>query len=706
MSAAHAPRRVLLVEDSPDDALLIELRLRRVWPELYVSRVETPEALQSALATDAWDIVLSDHVLPRMGSGDVVAAAVASGVPCIVVSGRIGEEADVSALHAGASDFVGKDQLQRLDTAIVRALREAEAERARAATEAALRESEERYALAAAGSNDGLWDWQIATDTVFVSERWNTMLGLTPVHRTFRGMGTWYDRIHPDDAAHVRGEVERHLGGASASLEVEYRARHETLGWRWMHLRGLAVRDAGGNATRMAGSVTDITERKNVEAQLAHGALHDPLTGLPNRVLFHDRLAHALERRARQAGPAAVLLIDLDRFKVINDSLGHPVGDRVLVTVAQRLEACLRPGDTVARLGGDEFAMLLEGLHAPAEATHVADRLQETLRTPIDIGGREVYTSASVGIAMTKPGTTPAEVLRDADMAMYRAKALGKARSALFDDAMHARAMVLLQLESDLRRAIERGELEVHYQPVVRLRDGSLRGLEALLRWNHPRRGSIAPERFVPLAEETGLIVPIGAWALEQAARQAAIWIDRGVLPLDAAVAVNVSGRQLAHADLTDVVEGILKRTHLAPEHLQLEITETALIENNGHAAASLARLRALSVRLSLDDFGTGYSSLAYLQRFPVDCIKIDRSFVSRLEETPRFVAGLISLATHLGMETVAEGVETRAQAQRLVALNCGSAQGWLYAEALPADRLEAVLAKGFTSLGVREEVG
>jgi predicted signal transduction protein with EAL and GGDEF domain len=360
----------------------------------------------------------------------------------------------------------------------------------------------------------------------------------------------------------------------------------------------------------------------------------------------------------------------------------------------------------VARLGGDEFAMLLEGLHAPAEATQVADRLQEALRAPIDVGGREVYTSASVGIAMTKPGTTPAEVLRDADTAMYRAKALGKARSALFDDAMHARAMVLLQLESDLRRAVDRGELEVHYQPVVRLRDGALRGLEALLRWTHPRRGPIAPERFVPLAEETGLIVPIGTWALEKAAAQAATWIARGVLPPDATVAVNVSGRQLAHADLAEVVEGILARTRLSPEHLQLELTETALIENDGHATASLARLRGLHVRLSLDDFGTGYSSLSYLQRFPVDCIKIDRSFVARLEETPRFVAGLTALANHLGMETVAEGVETRAQAERLLALNCGSAQGWLYAEALPIDRLEGVLARGFTPLGVKEVVG
>ena len=706
MSAARVPRRVLLVEDSPDDALLIEVRLRKTWPDLYVARVDEPEPLRAALASRDWDIVLSDHVLPRMGSGDVVVAARAAGFPCIVVSGRIGEEAAVSTLHAGAADFVGKDHLQRLDAAIVRALRESEAERAREATEAALRESEERYALAAAGSNDGLWDWQIAPDALFVSERWTAMLGLPATPRRFQGMDAWYARIHPDDVAHVRAEVERHLGGASPSLDVEYRARHETLGWRWMLVRGLAVRDAPGHATRMAGSVTDITARKDVEAQLAHGALHDPLTGLPNRALFHDRLAHALERGARRAGPAAVLLIDLDRFKVINDSLGHPAGDRVLITVAQRLEACLRPGDTVARLGGDEFAMLLEGLHAPAEAIQVAERLQEGLRAPIDIGGREVYTSASIGIAMTKAGTTPADVLRDADTAMYRAKAQGKARSALFDDAMHARAMVLLQLESDLRRAVERGELEVHYQPVIRLADGSLRGLEALLRWTHPRRGPIAPERFVPLAEETGLIVPIGTWALEQAARQAAYWLARGVLPADSTVAVNVSGRQLAHDDLADIVEGILRRTRLAPDRLQLELTETALIENDGHAASSLARLRALHVRLSLDDFGTGYSSLAYLQRFPVDCIKIDKSFVARLEETPRFVAGLTALATHLGMETVAEGVETRAQAQRLAALHCGSAQGWLYAEALPPDRLEAVLAQGFTPLGVREEVG
>jgi diguanylate cyclase (GGDEF)-like protein/PAS domain S-box-containing protein len=699
-----APTRILLVEDDPAEAGLIERRLRRAWPDLALRRVDTPEDLDDALAGPPWDAVLCDHVLPRMTSREVLATLRRRDpdVACILVSGRIGEEAAVEALHAGADDYVGKDQLTRLEGALVRALRASEARRSRRHAEDALRASEERYAVAAAGANDGLWDWHVGPDHVYVSPRWSGLMGLPEAAGCMHGLEAWFSRIHPDDLARVREVFARHLADPGTPLEVEYRSLHETEGWRWMLLRGLAVRDSTGAPTRVAGSVTDIMRRKEIEAQLAHGALHDPLTDLPNRALFHDRLAHALDRERRRRSLAAVLLIDLDRFKVINDSLGHPAGDRVIATTARRLEACLRPGDTVARLGGDEFAMLVEGLHDPREAEQVADRLQEALRAPIDVGGREVYTSASIGIAMAPGGGRPEEVLRDADTAMYRAKAQGKARSAMFDSAMHARAMALLQLESDLRRAVERQELRVHYQPVVSLQDGSLRGLEALLRWPHPRHGDVSPARFVPLAEETGLIVPIGAWALATVAAQTRRWVDGGLLPTGAYVGVNVSARQLADPGLPDHMERVLTDAGLAPERLAIEITETSLVENGELAEATLARLRDLRVRVSLDDFGTGYSSLSYLQRFPVDCIKIDRSFVQRMDESTRFVAGLTALAAHLGMDTVAEGVETPQQARQLAELRCAAAQGWLYGAALPPERVTEHMRRGWRVDGSR----
>jgi diguanylate cyclase (GGDEF)-like protein/PAS domain S-box-containing protein len=684
------PLRVLLAEDDPDDAALIERALRRAGYDPMLLRVQEAAAFEAALDAGPWDAVLTDHAMPRFCSGDVLRTLAARGVdaPCVIVSGRIGEEAAVEALRAGAADYVGKDRLHQLATALPRALRAADERRARRSAEAALRASEERYALAVAGANDGLWDWDLRDGGAFVSPRWQAMLG-DPAAK----LEDWLARVHPDDVGPVRSALAAHLAGGTPQFESEHRVRHAHGDWRWVLVRGLAVRDGHGHPTRLAGSMTDITRHKETEAALSHGALHDALTGLPNRALFLDRLAHALARPAADGEPGhvAVLFIDLDRFKLVNDSLGHVVGDALVVRVARIIEAALRPGDTVARLGGDEFVMLLEGVRDAAEATRVAQRLQDALAEPVEVDGRELYTTASIGIALAPVGVaanpgaprfTPEDLLRDADTAMYRAKALGKARHVVFDDAMHERAVALLGMETDLRRALDRGELRVWYQPVVSLHDGHLLGFEALVRWEHPTRGVVSPAQFVPLAEETGLIVPIGRWVLQEACRQLRAW--QAEAP-ELSVSVNVSGRQFAQADLAADVESALAAAGLDPRSLHVEITETVLMENPVAAAETLQRLRALRVRVSLDDFGTGYSSLGYLHRFPVDTLKVDKSFVDRVESDAPIVGTIAALAGHLGMEVIAEGVETQAQAELLASLHCDAAQGWLFGRPVPA---------------------
>jgi diguanylate cyclase (GGDEF)-like protein/PAS domain S-box-containing protein len=442
---------------------------------------------------------------------------------------------------------------------------------------------------------------------------------------------------------------------------------------------------------RLQEIVRDITERKRTEEELRHRAFHDPLTGLPNRDLFTDRLRQALARARRHPTHTfAALCLDLDRFKQINDSLGHPAGDALLVETARRLEGCVREGDTVARLGGDEFAILLEDL-APEFAFDIAGRIQQAITRPFLLGEHEVAVSTSIGIAPGSPRyTEPAELLRDADIALYRSKERGRARHVVFDEAMHTQAVALLQLENDLRRAIERQQFVLHYQPVVALATGIPIGFEALLRWEHPRRGLVAPAEFIALAEETGLIVPLGRWVLAEACHQLAAWRPHLPPDLDLTVGVNLSSRQFALPDLADQVAAALAESGLPARCLRLELTESTLMEQPSAASATLTHLRALGVQVQVDDFGTGYSSLSYLQRFPLDALKIDRSFVGGLgaaSEATAIVRAVVSLAHALGLQVVAEGVETAAQRADLRTLNCPYGQGYHFAPALPPDQ-------------------
>ncbi|HUR27995.1 MAG TPA: EAL domain-containing protein [Planctomycetota bacterium] len=556
-----------------------------------------------------------------------------------------------------------------------------------ALAETALRVSEERYALAARAANDGLWDWDLSADRIYYSPRWKSMLGFEEQEIASRP-GEWFERVHPEDIERVRAAMAAHLDGTSAHFESEYRMQHKNGSWRWILCRGLAVRDEQARATRMAGSQSDVTHRKLAEEQLAHRAFYDQLTNLPNRALFIDRLRQALRRASRRKDYLfAVLFLDVDRFKMVNDSLGHMAGDRLLVMIARRLELSLRPGDTVARLGGDEFTVLLDDIRDVSDATRVADRIQRELDMPFNVGGQELFTTASIGIALSATGyERPEDILRDSDTAMYKAKSQGKARHAMFDTGMHERAVVLLQLEADLRRAIERSELRVHYQPIVSLASGRIAGVEALARWQHPGRGLVSPAEFIPMAEETGLILPIGRWVLTEACRQMVLWRDAfgAVQPLE--VAVNLSGRQLALPDLVGQIAEVLRETGLEPARLRLEITESVVMEHPEVVSRMLGELRELGVKLSIDDFGTGYSSLAYLQRFPADTLKIDRSFVSGVGskgENSEIARTIVTIGHNLGMRVVAEGVETAEQLAHLRELSCEGAQGYFISKPL-----------------------
>jgi len=457
------------------------------------------------------------------------------------------------------------------------------------------------------------------------------------------------------------------------------------------------ISDSSGKLIGIVTTCEDITERKRVEEELERQALYDTLTQLPNRTLFNDRLAQAVSKAKRKKDYCfGVLFIDLDRFKVINDSLGHTLGDQLLVEFAQRLLSCMRPGDTVARLGGDEFTILLDDIKHVSDATRVADRIQHELNIPFNLGRHEIFTTTSIGIALSSEEYgRSGDLLRDADIAMYRAKAQGRARYQVFDSGMHAGAVLQLQMENDLRRALERKEFRAFYQPTVCLFTGKLTGFEALMRWQHPQRGLTLPEEFIPLAEETGFIIPMGLWILHEACEQMQKWITQFPLHPALTMSVNLSGVQIGEADIVGHVEQILKETRLAPNTLTLEMTESVLMANPQEATNRLHQLRSLGVRLHIDDFGTGYSSLSYLDRLPVDTLKIDRSFVGRIgivEERGEIVGTISTLAHNLGMEVIAEGVETAVQLSRVKDFKCESAQGFYFSRPMESKDAEALI--------------
>ncbi len=564
-----------------------------------------------------------------------------------------------------------------------------------------LAESEARYALAAAGANDGLWDWNLKTDRVFYSPRWSALLGLPSTEPLLSNVDHWVGLVHEEDAPLLRAALDDLRSGAVEQLSIEYRIRHHDGQYRWMHCRGALQRGANGAPARAAGSQTDVTSRKVAETQLRHDAFHDALTGLPNRALLTERLTRCVLRQQRDhAYRYAVMFIDLDRFKIVNDSLGHGVGDALLVALSKRLSGCVRAVDTiaspesrVARLGGDEFVVLLEGITQDADALRVAERLLASTAEPINAEGHTLHASLSIGVAIGNPTYQRADdILRDADIALYRAKAEGRGRYGVFSDELHAAAVSRWKTETELRSAIGRGDLHILLQPIVALDTGEVQSFEALVRWRKEDGSVVAPGNFIPMAEETGLVLPLGKWVVEEVCRVIAAWQSLG---LRVPIAANVASKQFSNAGFFEEIRGALDATGVPPELLHLEITEGATMDPK--ATETCERLARLGVKLYLDDFGTGYSSLSYLARMPIDTLKVDRSFVARLTEDPMsrsITQTIIKLAEALRMGVIAEGVETEQQRDALRELHCSLGQGFLFARPLSVDAALELVAR------------
>ena len=563
----------------------------------------------------------------------------------------------------------------------------------------------ERRALALTGAGDMIWDWDVSSDKVFTSPETEAALGLK--HGTLDGPAAkWLDVLHQGDRDRFRATLDSVLEQRRGRVVQDFRMRTADGHYLWFALRARPVVGSDGEVVRLVGTITDVTEFKTAEERLLHDAVHDNLTGLPNRELFLDRLKAVLGlAKSDPALRPTVLVIDIDRFKQVNDSVGMAVGDSILLTLARRLGRLFKPQDTLARLAGDQFGMILLSERDSARITAFAETIRKTLRAPITFRDREIFLTASIGLALGGGEPNQAEdLLKDAELAMYHAKRTGGDRIDVFKEAMRARKSDRLSVESDLRRALERDEIMILYQPIVRLEDRAVAGFEALARWNHPKLGRLSPAEFINIAEETGLIVELGLLVLDRAARQLSTWQRtlRHREPLFASV--NVSSRQLLRHDLIQDLRTVLGRAPLARGSLKLELTESAVMENPEHAAQMLHRIRELGAGLALDDFGTGYSSLAYLQRFPFDTIKIDQSFVrmSAKGTRPVILRSMIALAHDLGMDVVAEGAETDSDAVELFQLGCEYAQGFVFGEPMSAERACALLEP--ESAGIRDQ--
>ena len=806
--------KVLIVDDSLEDAELLAMEVRRAGFRPLWRRVDTAADMVAALDEGGWQLILSDHSMPGFSSTRALKllGERSLDIPFIVVSGTMGEDAAVAAMKAGANDFVLKNSLARLGPAVARELRDADARRNQHAAAAALKESEERFRLALEGADLSFWDWDLSSGQLTVNDRTYRMLGYQPGEIPPR-IEFWNEMMHPEDRREAWDQLVSGFKARRETIQLLLRIRHRNGDWRWVLVRGKVLAwDANGRATRAAGTQMDITAQKQTEDELRlaarvfestaegivitddqeriiavnraftdvtgygrdevlgkrpnllgsgrhdrkyfdemhraikeygrwqgeiwnrtrsgaiqphlltisalkdhHGAVinyvavlrdisaikesqqqleylanYDALTGLPNRNLFYGRLKVGMEKAARHHQRVAVIFIDLDNFKVINDTLGHDVGDLLLVEVARRLKSCMRQEDTVCRLGGDEFTIFVEDIGDPEGLTGTAQRVERVISEAYHISGQEIFVTGSIGISVyPTDGKTISELVKNADTAMYKVKEQGKNSFQFFREEMNTRAFERLFFVSGLRRALERGEFRLVYQPQVDLTDGHIQGAEALLRWERPDAESISPDAFIPVAEDTGLIVPIGQWVFEEVCRQVQSWGD--AMPPDGTVSVNVSARQFRSPDLVNMIRRTVESSGVDPARLAVELTESVLMEEPDAAARTLHRLKDMGLAIHIDDFGTGYSSLAYLKRFPIDGLKIDRTFVRDIATDPddaAIVTAIITMAHSLKHSTIAEGVETEEQLNFLKAHGCASGQGYHFSAPLTSHKL------------------
>ena len=690
-AAADRSLAVLLVVDGADAGGWLAGHLEQAFSVCEVTRVGTLADAMERAGIGGIDVVILDPFLPDSAGLSTFQRMIdhEPDLPVVLLVDADREDLAIEALGRGAQGYLIRSEL---DPVRLRRCLTASVERQRA-LRTVLRDAE-RFELALDGSSDGLWDWDLLRDAVYYSARWNSLLGL-PERDVVASSQHWLGRVHPDDLPGLKDVLVEHLSGAARHFVYEHRIRDSGGDYLWVLSRGLAVRELSGRTRRMAGSMTDITARKHTEERLAFNALHDELTGLANRVLFKDRLRVALRSLSRRHGPHfGVLFLDLDRFKHVNDTYGHSVGDRLLKEIAKRLTGFLRPGDTLARLGGDEFGVLVSNVTGVSGALHVAERVQELLNLPFAVDGRRLEIGASIGIALSSTGyDEPEDILHDADIAMYRAKAAGRGQAQVFDPLMHRSAMALLRLESELRHAVERNELVMHYQPVVAFDSGKVVGFEALMRWQHPQRGLLMPDQFLAVAEETGLATPIGWWAMADVCRQLVEWQRRFPSEPPLWAAINISDRLLLQADMVAGTRSILEDTGVAPETLRVELSEDLIVRHGDQALERLEELRELGLRLTVDDFGGGVSCLGFVERFRYDALKIDPCYVRSLTGgVPTMVETILTMAAGFGIEVIAEGVETVEQASFLRRLRCPEAQGFWFAHPVEPGAAEELL--------------
>ena len=609
----------------------------------------------------------------------------------IMMTGQTASEHLQEAIAAGADDYIHKPisgTLLEIRLAVAERIVRNRQERMQAVN--ALRASEERYALATRGANDGIWDWDLQTQEIFCSERLMAILNIDGDHEIINPE-IWRSHIHPDDIELVEQAIREHIKGTTDNIAVEYRIVREDGGYRWVLARGLTVRDNKGWAYRMAGSLTDITVRK----------LRDALTGLPNRALLMDRIDSAIARvRRNEDDVFAVLIVGIDGFKNLNHALGHNAGDRLLTQVAKRLQTLVGPNTTLAYLGGDEFSVILEEVASLPRLVRQVQAIKASFDDPFILGVQPIVLSAGIGVTTSRvEHETAGDFLRAADVAMRRAKRAGRGQYEIFDADMGRQAQQHLHMEMDLRRAVERSELQVYYQPIVQLDSRKLVGFEALLRWKHPLKGYVSPDEFIPLAENTNLIDEIGGFVLREAARQLRLWKNAIPGTQDLSVAINLSVKQLANARLCEDVAEVLEEFVLPPEALKIEITESILMQTGESGRELLDQLIEVGVGIAIDDFGTGYSSLSYLYRLAASFLKIDKTFINDLETDPKaraIVEAVILLGRSLGLQVVAEGVETWEQVNILENLQCDFGQGYCFAEPLPASEAERLIGFHF----------